>query len=39
MSFKLALILPDERIPEVQALHDAIGDIMVPVHTAGSGLI
>ncbi len=26
--------ITDERIPEVQAaLHDAIGDIMVPVHT------
>ncbi|VDZ94979.1 Protein ybjI [Salmonella enterica subsp. enterica] len=29
-----ALNITDERIPEVQAaLHDAIGDIMVPVHT------
>lgn len=32
--FKFGLNITDERIPEVQAaLHDAIGDIMVPVHT------
>lgn len=32
--FKFGLNISDDRIPEVQqALHDAIGDIMVPVHT------
>ncbi|SUG56606.1 Protein ybjI [Salmonella enterica subsp. diarizonae] len=32
--FKFGLNITDERIPEVQAaLHNAIGDIMVPVHT------
>ncbi|POT57990.1 HAD family hydrolase [Citrobacter amalonaticus] len=32
--FKFGLNISDNRIPEVQsALHDAIGDIMVPVHT------
>lgn len=32
--FKFGLNITDDRIPEVQAaLHDAIGDIMVPVHT------
>ena len=37
--FKFGLNLPDELIPQVQkALHEAIGDIMVPVHT-GNGSI
>ncbi|NDO80019.1 sugar-phosphatase [Citrobacter sp. NCU1] len=32
--FKFGLNISDERIPELQAeLHEAIGDIMVPVHT------
>jgi len=32
--FKFGLNISDDRIPEVQrALHEAIGDIMVPVHT------
>ncbi len=32
--FKFGLNITDDRIPQVQtALHDAIGDIMVPVHT------
>lgn len=32
--FKFGLNISDERIPEVQqALHESIGDIMVPVHT------
>ncbi|NGA70928.1 5-amino-6-(5-phospho-D-ribitylamino)uracil phosphatase [Escherichia coli] len=37
--FKFGLNLSDELIPQVQkALHEAIGDIMVPVHT-GNGSI
>ncbi|MDO1920748.1 HAD family hydrolase, partial [Escherichia coli] len=37
--FKFGLNLSDELIPQVQkALHEAIGDIMVPVHT-GNGNI
>ncbi|WP_336218781.1 Cof-type HAD-IIB family hydrolase [Citrobacter amalonaticus] len=32
--FKFGLNISDDRIPEIQrTLHDAIGDIMVPVHT------
>ena len=32
--FKFGLNISDDRIPQVQAdLHEAIGDIMVPVHT------
>ncbi len=40
MSFKFGLNITDERIPEgLTALHDAIGDIMVPVHTGWRVLI